>query len=1127
MLNLRMIRKIITASLLALLIWSPATAQVNTVPFGKNRVQYKKFDWRYYQTNNFNTYFSQGGLNLGKIVAQVAEEELAQLEDFVEYGLQRRANIVIYNSFDDMKQSNIGVGIDWQNTGGVTKLVNNKMVVYYDGNHAHLRRQVREGLAGVLVDNLLFGDDLGEFAGNQALLDLPKWLTDGYVAYAAEAWNTELDDQLKSAMLSGRYKNFYQLAFREPELAGHAFWRFVANNYRRDNVTYFLYLSRIYKSLNAASLKVTKKKFKDLLKEFMESEGDKYNGDLRGRRNQPRGSVVAVEEVKPGLDYYRFQANPIERNRTYAMVKFRRGIYRIELEDLSDKRKILLKAGVLNNQNEINPHYPLMAWDPKGSKLLVVYNAEGKIRMFVYDMQARIKTFKQDLPEEFQLIQDARYMLDNNTLVLSAVKNGQSDIFVYKIREQTVQQITNDPYDDLDANFVAFPNKTGIIFSSNRPTGDAPKGDTVLPARHAFNIFLVDNWNQSEFRQITQLSKLKYGQARLPTQYNSNHFTFVSDENGIANRWAGFFSTRRAGLDTIIKIGEEYLRNPSRAELDSTLKAWERPEPDSVGFFSITDDSTYVFPITNYQSSLRESRSAGDNNLVSEVRQEGELKLLYKLRINEDVLKRRNINPRPTDFIRRLMNEERARRNDPTVYPTTAQHRDSVKARNIFQSEFDAQLDSSVIEVGALEPKEKEPLLKSAKMFDYRMRFSTDYVVSGFNNSVLVNRFQPYGGGSGPIYLSNTDALNGIIRMGISDLFEDVKFLGGFRIASNLRDNDYFASYQNLKKRIDWGVTYFRQIQNQFPIYDPVREPLKARLFNIMYSNLYQGNISYPFDEVRSLRAQLGYRSDRVVIKTNVGDPRSLSYNDSVLRYALARLEYVHDNTINPTLNIWNGLRYKVYVDIASRLAKSNVQGRNTINIGGDIRYYYPIFRNLIWAGRGSFDMSWGNQKLIYYLGGVDGWIAPKFNNSNPPDPDNTYAFQSLALNLRGHHQNAANGNNAMVMNSEVRFPVFTTLFSRPVNNAFLRNFQLVQFFDLGAAWNGQFDKLARPTSTYGTPPVQVQIKPGGIGPFIGGYGFGARSTLLGYFLRLDAGWPMGGFFDRKPYYYFAMGLDF
>ena len=94
--------------------------------------------------------------------------------------------------------------------------------------------------------------------------------------------------------------------------------------------------------------------------------------------------------------------------------------------------------------------------------------------MFIYDVVKRIKTNKQELPD-FQIIQDAKFMLDNNTLVISGVKNGQSDIFVYKINDQTTQQITNDPYDDLDPSFVAFPNKSGIIFASNRPSGDAPQ----------------------------------------------------------------------------------------------------------------------------------------------------------------------------------------------------------------------------------------------------------------------------------------------------------------------------------------------------------------------------------------------------------------------------------------------------------------------------------------------------------------------------------------------------------------------------------------------------------------------------------------------------------------------------
>src|SRR6478672_10776125 len=228
-------------------------SQVNAVEFGKSRVQFQKFSWKYYQTDNFNTYFSQDGLELGKYVAQVAEKELPGLEEFVEYGSQRRINIVVYNNYDEYQQSNIGMQIDWQSSSGLTKLVNNKMIVFFDGNHENLRRAIRQGIASVLLQNVLFGDDLGEFAANQALLDLPKWLTDGYVEYAAETWSTDLDDQLKSALLSGRYTNFYQFAFEKPVLAGHSFWYYFGDKYGKNKVPYLFYLSRIYRNLNTAS----------------------------------------------------------------------------------------------------------------------------------------------------------------------------------------------------------------------------------------------------------------------------------------------------------------------------------------------------------------------------------------------------------------------------------------------------------------------------------------------------------------------------------------------------------------------------------------------------------------------------------------------------------------------------------------------------------------------------------------------------------------------------------------------------------------------------------------------------------------------------------------------------------
>lgn len=1112
-------------------------AQVGTVEFGKNRVQYQKFNWKYYQTQNFNTYFSQDGLGLGKYVAQIAETELPSIEEFVEYGMQRRTNIVVYNNFDEMQQSNIGLGIDWQNVGGVTKLVNNKMLVYFDGNHDNLRRQIRQGLARVLVENILFGDDLGEVAANSALLDLPKWLTDGYIEYAAENWSPALDDDLRAIMLAGKYTSFYQFAFEKPLMAGHSFWKYVADKYGKNKVTYFLYLARIYRNLNNASEKVAKKKFKELLKDFMVDVPQQYYKDIRSRKNAPKGQL-GVSEVIGKKDFIRFNANPNPKSFTYAVVEYKQGIYTVVLNENFVNRKVLLRFGHRSREDEKNPNYPIIAWDGKGTRLAVVYSQYGKPKLFVYDALNRIKIAKQDLPM-FNQVQDVKYMLDNNTLLLSAIRSGQADIYTYKIDKQTYDQITNDVYDDLDPSFVAFPNKTGIIYASNRPSARAASSDDSLPAKH-FNIFLVDNWNKSEYKQISQLTSLKFGNARFPSQYNTSHFTFVSDENGINNRYAGFFRTERAGLDTLVFIGDEVLRNPSLKDVDSLLKEWDKTDIDSVGFVSITNDSSYVFPLTNYQSSLLETRTSGDNQQISEVVKLGDVKLLYRLRVDENALKRRNLRAQPTEYMKQIMDEDKRSKN--RTAPSSQNKPDTVqKQMDFFQSEFadEKQRDSTRLgQVIEAERIQEPTILGKARVFEYRpKKFFADYAVAGFNNSVLaINRFQPYAGGTGPIYLSNSNDFNGIIRLGTSDLMEDVKFTGGIRIAPNLRDNDILFEYYNMRRRLDWGVTYYRSSSTGV-VYSNERTPPPAQpepFEGKTFSTYYLARVRYPFDKVRSLRVTAGPRFDRGVIFATPNDPGAAKLADVKSTYGQLSLEYVYDDAVTPATNIWHGLRYRIYGDWFMQMSKQTPRqlfertGKTMFNVGFDARYYLPLYRNLIWALRAAGDFSFGDQQVVYYLGGVDNWFSPKFMDGNTPTKN--YTYQSLAVNMRGFRQNIANGNNAAVINSEIRVPVFTTFFNKPINNAFLRNFQLVQFIDLGTAWEGELKNISRPQSIYvpnDPTAATVRFKAGGLGPFAGGYGFGARSTLLGYFLRVDAAWEMNGLFRNKPTWYFAMGVDF
>ncbi len=1121
-------------------------AQVNAVTFGKNRLQFKKLNWQYYQTKNFNVYYYKNGEPLAKFILQIAEKELPQIEAAAEYSLQRRANIIVYNDYADMQQTNIGLETDILNTGASTRLVNNKMLVYFDANHANIKKQVRQGISSILTQNILFGDDIGEVAGNQTLLDLPKWFTDGYQAYIAENWSTALDDELKTEIMSGSYNKFSKLSFARPLLAGHAFWYFIEEKYKKETVTYLFFLSRTYKNINKACLQITNKKFKQLSAEFMEYQDEKYSEDNKKRKPYPKGKVVESFDINSRLNYFRFNVNPNKKNNSYVVSRFKKGIVSVILTD-DNETTTLVRYGIRKKETEINPNYPMMAWDPKGTKIAVVHPENGKLKLFVYDVLGRYKQYKIDLTNQFDQVQDIKYMIDSRTLLLSAVKNGHTDLFTFDLEKEKSKQITNDVFDDLDPNFVTFPNKMGIIFSSNRPAAGAISGDTSLPSNNRFNVFLITDFgDKPELNQISQLTNLKYGNARYPAQYNVNHFTFVSDENGIANRYAGFFTTKKIGVDTLVQIGVDLLRNPSQKEIDSTLKAYNKTSVDSIFAVSISADSAYTFPLTNYETGLDETKSSGEDRILSEVSRQIDQKTLYKLKVDENTLSKRNVTAQPTTYAKKLMRESKL-----TSIFSEAVKPSQEKSQNqndLFQTEFfddSSEVKSENKKIPGISTfDEALNTLGTAKKFRYKpIKFSAESGSAGFNTAILYNRYQPYGNGSGPIMLSSNTPLNGLIRMSAFDLMEDIRVTGAFKIGTNLQDNEWLVNYQNLKRRIDWGFTYYRNVISTEYFQKNDQGNITGSFPAKSFTNLYQGNISYPFDEAKSLRFTTGIRADNLVVKNGV-DPVAAKLEDSLTLYSVSRLEFVYDNSLNTAVNIWDGLRYKIFVDWNRQINKKGVgRAPNTFNFGFDVRYYYPIYKNFIWAGRAAGDFSWGSQKFIYYLGGTDGWlmfgdnIKPGtnkerfFNTANTPARDQSYAFQSLAVNMRGHIQNAANGNNAIVFNSELRLPVISTFFDKMVNNAFLNDFQLTQFIDLGTAWNGAYNTIKRPEVIYRLPnnisPVSVRTKAGGVGPFLGGYGFGARSTVFGYYIKYDIGWPMTGFFNSAPVMYFSLGLDF
>src|SRR4029079_5453885 len=138
------------------------------------------------------------------------------------------------------------------------------------------------------------------------------------------------------------------------------------------------------------------------------------------------------------------------------------------------------------------------------------------------------------------------------------------------------------------------------------------------------------------------------------------------------------------------------------------------------------------------------------------------------------------------------------------------------------------------------------------KQRNYDPNFSSNYFVSQLDNSLLNSTYQVFSGGGG-VYFN--PSLNGFFKIGISDLLDDYKIVGGFKLAGDLNSNEYFLSYENLKHRLDHKITFYRQ----------GRFTTDGFSLDKIHTHEIRYFAKYPLTDITSIRGSVAGRNDRVV----------------------------------------------------------------------------------------------------------------------------------------------------------------------------------------------------------------------------------------------------------------------
>ena len=202
--------------------------------FGKNKVQYYDYYWQYYRFDDFDCYFNEYGRDLAQFTADYATKKLAEIENYFDYTLEKRLIFIIYNKNSEYKQSNIGLVTfdeDTYNTGGFSRIIKNKVMLYYEGDHVAFERQIASAITEVIINEMLYNADLKDRVASSSVIYMPDWYIKGLVRYVAYGWEYEAENRVKDGFKSGKYKNTSHLEYDDAIASGQSFWRFVGKTY--------------------------------------------------------------------------------------------------------------------------------------------------------------------------------------------------------------------------------------------------------------------------------------------------------------------------------------------------------------------------------------------------------------------------------------------------------------------------------------------------------------------------------------------------------------------------------------------------------------------------------------------------------------------------------------------------------------------------------------------------------------------------------------------------------------------------------------------------------------------------------------------------------------------------------
>ncbi|MBN1896086.1 PD40 domain-containing protein [bacterium] len=1008
---------LIKKSILVMGLWIVQVFLVHPVfpqYFGKNKVQYKEFNWEFVQSRHFDVYYYDDNKELAEFAADVAESSYVSLKTNFRYEIEKRIPILIYNGHNDFSQTNVTSELLEESVGGFTEFFKDRIVVPFQGRFEDFRHVIHHELTHAVMFQMFYGGGVGSVVTGMARFSIPLWLAEGLAEYESLGWDSDSDMYMRDASMNGYVPPIEYLSGFLVYKGGQSLFNFIANKYGAPKISEILGKVRLHRNVDEGFKQAIGLDLEELSKRWHKYLRKVYWPDIQNR-NEPEDIAKRLTDHSKKVHFLNAFPALSPKGDKIAYITDRTDYMDIYLMSSLDGRDMgrLVKGQRSDLFEELHWLKAGMDWSPDGKSLVFASKAGSGDALHILDVHDREirETYRLDLDGIFS----PAWSPDSATIAFMGIKKGRSDIYLFNLRDQSLINLTNDIYSDMDPAWS--PDGRELVFVSDRGSRTLLGVDTSGIQNVVYKHTDLYTWDTGSL----ELKRVTTDEAdELCPKYSPSgkEIAFIADRNGINNIFILEKETGDSFPITNVLTGISSL-------------SWSRDGSRMV-FSSFYDGGYDLYALNNPLDVDRTKIKLQESVLLAQTHKAAQPDQEKALPDSTDLASKGRRDYRHYVF------DSRFRSGQPG-------------SRDVRREQF---LDST-------EYKDADGSYRTRK---YKLQFSPDFVYGGAG-------YSQFWGLQGSSMIVLSDILGNHQINLYTDLFYNLKnsnaqfayFYLPKRIDYGISLFHYSYLYYTYFVQEDWlYYGYLRDRNYGFNLY--ASRPFNR--YNRLDLTLTGLNIE------RDLVALNPY-----YYYYPVGDFEKEMGNIYRRNALFLHLGYTTDTALWGATGPVNGKRSNISLTYSPLISRS--RGIEFWTVKGDYRRYYRIARDYSMALRLSGGYSGGRNPQRFLLGGMSNWINYKYRDvSDRILYDDFFFFSSFEMPLRGTPYYEIIGSKFMLANMEFRFPLIRYLIFGGLLPIGFQNIRGVLFMDLGSAFDdydswkplasGKFLKLQDMRAGYG-----------------------------------------------------------